>query len=868
MVFNFLTRTAFTFLFFFSTALAANSPTEYSVSVEEWLVAGPLDVPYPVFHSEKNLKGQTFTFKELLESDFVKKESLLPTEGALFGKGKMRWQVQKTENGILALKLKENAIQPRLYYLAAYLQNERFAKVTLELASNQGFVAWLDGERVLAQTHVLKSDSLAGVNHAKTVELEPGKHLLLVKVLFEAQSAKNCLLRARVAWAKKLGKVVESTTSPLRGLSIGQLLSLTTVKEMAVSPDGKLVALKLVKKQPPEGKKVVRIEIRSLPGGRLKRILVEGENLSQLQWAPFGHKLTFVRSQKEKKTLWLLDFNSNEKRALLEAQKDLGNYVWASDGTFLIFEVTEKAPENKSGLKRLQGMPDRWPWWQNRTYLYRLDFNSGIKYRLTAGKLTTSFQCLSPDGSKLLFTRSFPDFSERPYSKTQVLMLHFKEMKLDTLWTLKWLGNILWSPDGRRLLLTGGPSLFGRLGTNVPQNWIANDYDTQAYLYDLKKRKLTAITRDFDPSIAQAIWSANGKTIYFLTIDGGFRRVYQYRLNDGRFKMISDLPDFVHSLSKAKNSEWGVALASAPFLEPRFFAVNFAKGKVKQLLAPAQNEMHFVQKGKVEPWTFSTGQNRTIEGRIYFPPNFDPAKKYPLIVYYYGGTLPTGRAFGGRYPKEVWASHGYVVYVLQPSGAIGFGQKFSALHVNDWGEIVAREIIDGVTKFLRAHPFIDSTRVGCIGASYGGFMTMRLLTLINRFKAAVAHAGISSISSYWGEGYWGYLYSAIATANSFPWNRRDIYVDRSPLFFADRVQTPLLLLHGTADTNVPIGESIQFYTALKLLGRPVELVTIKGENHHILDYKKRLKWSKTILAWFDRWLKDQPEWWEAIYPEN
>ena len=135
------------------------------------------------------------------------------------------------------------------------------------------------------------------------------------------------------------------------------------------------------------------------------------------------------------------------------------------------------------------------------------------------------------------------------------------------------------------------------------------------------------------------------------------------------------------------------------------------------------------------------------------------------------------------------------------------------------------------------------------------------------FAAAVSHAGISSIASYWGEGYWGYQYSAIAAAESFPWNRKDLYLDQSPLFEADKVKTPVLLTHGTADTNVPVGESDQFYTALKLVNAPVEYVQIEGQNHWILDHDKRLLWSRTIVAWFDRWLKDQPEWWNHLYPE-
>ena len=145
---------------------------------------------------------------------------------------------------------------------------------------------------------------------------------------------------------------------------------------------------------------------------------------------------------------------------------------------------------------------------------------------------------------------------------------------------------------------------------------------------------------------------------------------------------------------------------------------------------------------------------------------------------------------------------------------------------------------------------------------------MTLQTRTDIFKTAISHAGISDISSYWGEGYWGYSYSSGATRYSYPWNRRDIYVDNSPLFNADKFRNSILLLHGTDDTNVPVGESLQFYAALKILGKEVEMVLISGENHHILDYKKRLQWHDTIMAWFDYKLKNQPGHWNEMYPEK
>jgi dipeptidyl aminopeptidase/acylaminoacyl peptidase len=145
---------------------------------------------------------------------------------------------------------------------------------------------------------------------------------------------------------------------------------------------------------------------------------------------------------------------------------------------------------------------------------------------------------------------------------------------------------------------------------------------------------------------------------------------------------------------------------------------------------------------------------------------------------------------------------------------------------------------------------------------------MYLQTVTDIFAAAVSHAGISALSSYWGEGYWGYAYSAAASADSYPWNNRELYVEQSPLFNADKIKTPLLLLHGLEDTNVPVGESFQMYTALKILGRPVEFIRVKGENHGISTYNRRIEWNYSIYAWFAKWLKDDASWWDSMYPQK
>lgn len=135
-------------------------------------------------------------------------------------------------------------------------------------------------------------------------------------------------------------------------------------------------------------------------------------------------------------------------------------------------------------------------------------------------------------------------------------------------------------------------------------------------------------------------------------------------------------------------------------------------------------------------------------------------------------------------------------------------------------------------------------------------MTQHPQTKMDISAAAMSHVGINDTASYWREGYWGYSRSSLASAGSCPWNARGIYTLQSSLFNADKINTPILLLHGTADTNIPIGGGIQMFTALKLLGKPIAFVQVEEENHHTLGYDERILWSSTTHAWFAKWLED------------
>ncbi|MFO7827531.1 MAG: prolyl oligopeptidase family serine peptidase, partial [Bacteroidales bacterium] len=423
------------------------------------------------------------------------------------------------------------------------------------------------------------------------------------------------------------------------------------------------------------------------------------------------------------------------------------------------------------------------------------------------------------------------------------------------------------SPDGTKLLVQGGPECFGDIGVNVSDDRIPNSYDSQLYIFDLISKKIDPITKTFDPTIHSAEWITE-KEIYLSVGEKDYINLYKYDLKSQAFNKIDVDVEVLSDFDIAKNKPVAVYSGTSISTPKKLYSLNLKKESSTLLAFPEKERFANIKFGKTEPWNFTNKNGTTIYGRVYYPPHYDENKKYPVIVNYYAGTSPIERSFGGRYPINNWAANGYIVYVLQPSGATGFGQDFSALHVNGWGYDAIDDIIYGSKKFLEAHPTADAKNVGCIGASYGGYTTMLIQTRTDIFKTAISHAGISSITSYWGEGYWGYTYNAGAAKNSYPWNRKDIYVENSPVYNADKFQNSILLLHGTDDTNVPVGESLQYYAALNILGKDVEMVLVDGQDHHILDYKKRIQWHYTIISWFDKKLKQQPQQWNELYPEK
>jgi dipeptidyl aminopeptidase/acylaminoacyl peptidase len=841
---------------------------EHKIPIKEWLTVGPFKLSLPVLQKDTNMAN---TLKELLEFDQINVFNEWINQGDELKWDKQtskQWKAVNAPDGKLNLSI-ESPTNPEVYFLTTYIEAEQFTKLKLEFSSCYLFSIYLNGDEIISKKTAQNNVDTIGCKPEtlnKDINLETGKHILLIKSLKNPDTDNGWDFTASVIIDSAFSNAaLHLTTSPIHFTSIKNLLEDPKIGSIAISSDGELAAVGISQIKDESGNKDSWIDIYETKTGNLFTSYKGLSNISSLKWVPKIKAFTFLSSSKEKQSLWIVDLSTRKTEPILEEVKDLSGYTWSPDGSYIIYSITQKPEEDKTGLKKHKDLNDRWPWARHATDLYRIHFPSKVKSRLTGSQYSLQLQSINSNGEKLLLSTTQYEPTERPYSFTTFFILDLNSMRCDSLTSLAWSSSAQFSPEGNKILFLGGPSAFGAAGINLPEGMIPNDYDGQAYIYDLISGNVEAISREFNPGITSAYWTKNGQSIYFSTRDKSFQNLYRYDLKTKKYFLVNLGISVLDNIDFADDKAAAIYKGSSATETEKLFYIDFNNKNSKLLFDPNTESYRYIQVGRTEEWTFQNSRDEDIDGLVYYPPDFNQNRKYPCIVYFYGGTNPVEQSFEGRYPKNLWAAHDYIVYVLQPSGAVGYGQRFSAYHVNDWGKITADEIIKGTKEFLEAHPFVDPARVGCIGASYGGFMTLNILTKTDMFAAAVSHAGISSLASYWGEGYWGYLYSAVATANSFPWNRKDIYVDHSPLYNANKITTPLLLLHGASDTNVPSGESLQMFTALKLLGKEVEFVEVAGQDHHILEYGKRKQWTKTIIAWFDKYLKIQPEWWNSLY---
>ena len=829
--------------------MASISASAETIEVKTLKYAGPYAVAQPWMADSVNIKGEVFDLKQLLDS---------PLSFTLLNKGK---EVSAAQ--LLADK------QDALHLASFCVSNTQRTKAIIAVEGLEQYRLFVDGEQV-----AVNSDK------AETI-LTPSQHTVVIKYLTRKNASSDKKSIKLTITAANGAPLSVGDAAAKRAYNIYDVICAPNYPSVSISPNGKFIVVRKTWVD----RKGNNHSISELRNSQTNRVMATFEE--NVKWMPASNKLYFTQKasdssiageEKQDGTLQLITINPlTMEREVLASHLPEGWFQFTPDEKTLIYTLTTEGRKKDPQVYDVKEPEDRQPGWRERSNLAKYDLASGILQPLTFGYHNIYLMDISADSRYLLIGKEEERLTKRPTTLTSFYRLDLGSMNASSATTPKvetliekgeFLNSAQFSPDGKSILVSASPEAFNGIGKNVEEGQTPSMIDTQLYLMTLSDKKVRPLTRDFNPNVQSVDWSKADGNIYFTAEDKDCVHLFQLNPKSGKFTLLKTPEEYIKSFSLASSAAEMAFSGQSASNADRLYKMNTKALKSQLVDDLSARELKDVELGECKAWNFVNSRGDTLCCRYYLPPHFDAAKKYPMIVNYYGGCSPTSRMFQSRYPHHVYAAMGYVVLVVNPSGATGFGQKFSARHVDTAGEGVAEDIISSTQAFCDEHAFVNRKKIGCIGASYGGFMTQYLQTKTDLFAAAISHAGISDHTSYWGEGYWGYSYSEVSMANEYPWTNKHLFVDQSPLYNADKIHTPLLFVHGTADNNVPVGESIQLYTALKLLGRPTAMVLVDGQDHHIIDYEKRLKWQNTIFAWFAKWLQDDASWWTEMYGDE
>jgi dipeptidyl aminopeptidase/acylaminoacyl peptidase len=588
----------------------------------------------------------------------------------------------------------------------------------------------------------------------------------------------------------------------------------------------------------------------------------QGKVDSVPKFAPDGATLGFLRpDEKDRRQVWLMAAAGGEARQLTAMERGVLDFGWSPDARQLVICADvdpEKPPEDPPAagppevrvVRRIRYRDDTLGWRGDAHFhLFIAPVDGGPPRQLTDGDWDDVAPVWSPDGSRLAFISGRRDDRDRrALTEAYVVPADGGEPE-------KWSGALFsvaavaWSPDGQRL---------ATIGSDAPEGMVV----WQSWLYVLERgRPPRCLTTDsvkpysgFAPISRppELRWTEDGRVI-FLGDRRGESFLFQAPESGGPCRPISGGGCQSTSLTLDQAAGAAVTLSSSPSDPGDLYRVDLASRVANRLTDCNRDYLRMHTPAKLEKFSVRR-QDLELECRLWRPPDFDSKAQYPLVLDIHGG--PNGAFYDSFSPvQQLLATSGYLVLAVNPRGSSTYGNKFMMAVLGDWGGEDYQDLMSALDE-VAARPYVDATRLGVHGYSYGGFMTSWAVGHTKRFRAAVVGApctdlysmcGTSDIGVSFGEVQWGGPLTAATSA----------LANHSPLTYAANVDTPVLLLHGEADVRCPIAQSEEYFVALKRLGKQVEFVRFPDCTHlfpRLGHPKMREEYLSRTLEWFNRWL--------------
>jgi dipeptidyl aminopeptidase/acylaminoacyl peptidase len=609
----------------------------------------------------------------------------------------------------------------------------------------------------------------------------------------------------------------------LMSLSGGPGRQLTSDKandtQPTVSPDGKWVAFVSKRGDDTEG----QIYVIAMDGGEARRVTSIPTGAAIPKWFPDSSRLAFVSE------VWpdLVRWEDQAARKKERADSKMSARVWTKAPISYFDHYLDDREPHLYSISRDGGDP---------TAITRM---SG--YHLSKQEYDSYSYDISPDGLEVAFVAETDKTGID--SNHDLILLEAcgckpprdisAANKADE-------ASPRYSPDGRRLAFT--------------QQRVKRFYADRSRLmiFDRRAGTTVGVTENWDRSVDGLVWERDSRTLLGAIDDAGTRRVYRFRLDGGVPTAVTKASSF-SSLALSGNGKGLVAIRQSFIEPPTLVALSPRTGVASKLSTFNDAALAGFDQGKVESVTYKGAKDADIQMWVVYPPGFDAARKYPVLMLLHGGPHNgITDAVQWRWNAEVFASWGYVVTWHNFHGSSGFGSDFTDSINPDWVTLPYEDTIKAA-DWLAAKPFIDRDRMVAAGGSYGGYLAATLLGRKHPFKALVAHAAVYDLFTQQGSDY------GAETERFYNfWDKPEEFARNSPHTLAGNFNTPTLIIHNQNDLRVPVNHGIELFNTLQKRGVPSKLVYFPDENHWVLKPQNSLFWYQTVRDWVATYAKPGP----------
>ena len=631
------------------------------------------------------------------------------------------------------------------------------------------------------------------------------------------------------------------------GPTVDQLIGLKRVGSPTISPDGKLVAYTVREPNWEENNYETEIWLVDVAAAKPRQLTNAKKSSSAPDWSPDGTRIAFLSDRSDKQQIWLISTVFGEAEQLTNEDDGVGgNFAWSPDGKQIAFTKAEpkadpaKERDKKYGEFEIVGGDQR------LTHLWVIDLAAKKVRRLTQGAFTVGSFDWSPDGTQIAFDHAInPDPSSS--GTTDISVVSVADGKIRPLVTQNGPDNRpVWSPDGTKVAFSSAMA--------NPFNYFSNSHIA---VIPSAGGAITDLTKTFDESPGLIAWHKDG--IYFSASQHTW--AYLYRLDPSTFKTTKLAPGtewIMSGVSFTADAATIAFTATGPKQFPDTFVSLLATmGTVapKKLTDMGAQTASWPQPTH-EVITWKSTDGTPIEGILHKPANFQPGKRYPLLIVIHGGPTGTSRpvpfSSTTTYPIDIWLNKGAIVLEPNYRGSAGYGETFRSLNVRNLGIGDAWDVISGI-DYLVAQGLADNDKVGTMGWSQGGYISAFLTTHDSaRFKAVSVGAGISDWMTY-------YVSTDIHPftrqyLKATPWDDPKIYADTSPMTYIKQAKAPTLIQHGELDKRVPIPNAYELYQGLQDQGVPAKLIVYKGFGHGLTKPKAHRAAMEHNLEWFGKYI--------------